>query len=72
MLAPIAQGQVVGKITYNIDGIEYSSNLIASHSVEKSGFLTKIIQILLIILILFFLYKLLFEDHPKKKYYRKK
>ena len=48
LLAPIAQGQIVGKIIYNIDGVEYSSNLIASHSVEKSGFLTKIVQILLI------------------------
>lgn len=72
LLAPIAQGQVVGKITYNIDGIEYSSDLVASHSVEESGFLTKIIQILLIILILFFLYKLLFDSNTNKKYHRKK
>lgn len=72
LLAPIAQGQVVGKIVYNIDGIEYASYLVASHSVEKSGFLTSIVQILLIVLILFFLYKLLFENHPKKKFYRKK
>lgn len=72
LLAPIAQGQVVGKIVYNIDGIEYSSDLIASHSVEKSGFLTLVVQVLLIVLILFFLYKLLFEGYPKKKFYRKK
>ena len=26
LMAPISQGQVVGKIVYNIDGIEYSSN----------------------------------------------
>lgn len=69
---PIAQGQVVGKIIYTIDGIEYSSDLIASHSVEKSGFLKLAIQIFMIVLILFFLYKLLFEDYMKKKYYRKK
>lgn len=72
LLAPIAQGQVVGRIVYNIDGIEYASDLVASHSVEKSGFLTSIVQILLIVLILFFLYKLLFENHPKKNFYRKK
>lgn len=72
LLAPIAQGQVVGKIVYNIDGIEYSSDLIASHSVEKSGFLTLIVQIFLIVLILFLLYKLLFEDYKKKTYYRRK
>ena len=72
LLAPIAQGQVVGKIVYNIDGIEYSSDLVASHSVEKSGFLTLLVQILLIILILFFLYKLLFGDRKKKSYHRRR
>lgn len=68
--APLAQGKVIGKIIYNIDGIEYSADLTASHSVEKSGHVKLIIQILLIILILFFLYKLLFENHPKKKHYK--
>ncbi len=71
LLAPIATGEIVGKITYNIDGIEYSSDLLASHSVEKSGFLTLIIQIVMIILILFFLYKLLFDSNTNKKIYRK-
>lgn len=72
LFAPIAQGQVVGKISYNIDGIEYSSDLIASHNVEISGLWTLFIQILLIIFILFFLYKLLFENDSGKKNYRKK
>ena len=70
LMAPISQGQVVGKIVYNIDGIEYSSDLIASHSVKKSGFLTLIIQIVLIVFILFLLYKLLFENNKNKKIYR--
>lgn len=72
LMAPISQGQVVGKIVYNIGGIEYSSDLIASHSVKKSGFLTLIVQIFLIVLILFLLYKLLFENNKNKKIYRKK
>lgn len=72
LFAPISQGKVVGSITYNIDGIKYSSDLIASHNVETSKHVNLIIQILMVILILFFLYKLLFEDYPKKKYYRKK
>lgn len=68
LFAPIAQGSVVGKITYNIDGIQYSSDLYASHSVEKSSFLTLSVQLLLIFLILFFLYKLLFGiDSGKMK-----
>lgn len=65
--APIAQGQILGKLVYNIDNIEYSSDLIAAHSVEKSNFFKLIIQILLIFLILYFLYKLLFGSDLKKK-----
>lgn len=72
LFAPIAQGQVVGKITYAIDGIQYSSNLLASHSVEQSGFITIVVQIILVILILFLLYKLLFDSNSNKKSYRKK
>ena len=72
LLAPISQGQIVGKIVYNIDGIEYSSDLIASHSVEKSNFLMLVVQIVFIVLILFLLYKLLFKKNNRKKYYRKK
>ena len=53
LFAPIAQGQVVGKITYTIDGIQYSSNLLASHSVEQSGFITIVVQIILVILIIY-------------------
>lgn len=72
LFAPIAQGQVVGKITYTIDGMQYSSNLLASHSVEQSGFITIVVQIILVIIILFLLYKLLFDSNSNKKSYRKK
>lgn len=72
LFAPIAQGQVVGKITYTIDGIQYSSNLLTSHSVEQSGFITIVVQIILVILILFLLYKLLFDSNSNKKSHRKK
>lgn len=34
--APIEEGTVLGKITYNIEGVQYSTDLIASHNVEKS------------------------------------
>ena len=69
--APISQGQIIGKIVYTIDEIEYSTDLIASHSVKKSNFLILIVQILLIILILFFLYKLLFDNNFEKMFFRK-
>ena len=71
--APIAQGDTIGKIVYEIDGITYSSDLKASHNVEKSDSMTLLIQIIMIIFILFLLYKLLFDNKKNsKKNYNKK
>lgn len=69
--APIAQGQVIGKIIYKVDDIEYSSNLLASHSVEKSSFTKLSIQIIMIIFILYLLYKLLLGKSNKKNFFYK-
>ena len=35
--APISQGDILGKVTYSINGVNYTTNLIASHDVEKSN-----------------------------------
>lgn len=70
--APIAQGKTIGKIIYEIDGITYTSDLKASHNVEKSSFMTLLIQIIMIILILYLLYKLLFDNNNSRKKYNKK
>ena len=65
--APITQGDTLGKMTYTIEGIEYTTNLVASHSVEKDNSLFFFIQIVLIGIILFILYKLLFTNNKTKK-----
>ena len=65
--APIEQGSVIGKITYIIDDIEYSSNLIASHNVEQSKLLSYILYISFGIILLIFLYEIFFSDKRKKK-----
>lgn len=73
--APIAQGTVLGKITYNIEGIDYSSDLVASNNVEKSNILILIIQIILAIFVLIILSKLLswkfFNKRGNSKRYKK-
>lgn len=55
--APIEEGEILGNITYTIDGITYQTDLIASHSVEKSKLLIYSIElgigILLFIIICF-------------------
>lgn len=69
LIAPIPQGTVVGKITYNIDNVEYSSDLITSHSVEKSDSIILIIQVIAVVLILLLLYKLLFNNNSDSTIY---
>lgn len=62
--APISAGSTIGKISYTINGEEYSSELIAKNSVTASGFLPVLLRILLIFVTLYLLYLLL---KPKKK-----
>lgn len=70
--APITEGDVLGKITYTIDGTEYSSDLIASHSVEEFDPVTVMKQIILAILVLFILSKLFSNKKKSKKRNSKK
>ena len=57
--APISEGAVVGKITYNINGENYFTDLVAGNSVIRSDIKTLIVQIVLAILFLCILTKLL-------------
>ena len=52
MLAPIAQGQVVGSITYTIDGVDYKSDLIATHDVYSSNVMNVILALFAIFAVL--------------------
>lgn len=55
MTAPIAKDAVVGKISYEIDGDVFSTDLIAESDVEASNLETIIFRALLIFLILYLL-----------------
>lgn len=65
--APIKQGDVVGTVTYNIEGIEYTSDLIASHSVKKWTFVKLLLEIILLVTTLYIVYYLIFKKNTKKK-----
>ena len=58
--APIDEGTTLGKIKYTINGVDYETDLIASHSVIKSKFLDYIFYIILAILVLLIIYKTFF------------
>lgn len=67
IIAPIQEGSVLGKITYNIDNFEYSTDLIASHSVEEFDVLALLWQIVLALFVLFILTKLILRKKKFKK-----
>lgn len=66
LFAPIAKGQVVGTITYTIDNIDYSSELIASHDVYSSSVMDIILMLLCVFLVLLLLVTVLSISKNKK------
>lgn len=61
--APIYEGTVLGTVTYNIDGISYKANLIASHSVEKSKLVLYSLYAIAGVAILILFVRILFRGH---------
>ena len=65
--APIFKGDVLGKVTYSINGVNYTTNLIASHDVEESNVLTYLILGLIIIIFIFIIWIIIFFKKRKIK-----
>ena len=65
--APIAKDTVLGKISYNIDGIVYESDLIAENDVIKSNLLEIIFQIIFAIIVLILIAEILSHKNFKNK-----
>lgn len=70
--APISENAVIGKITYEVDGNTYTSNLLAGGNVVESNAFNTFLTIASIILVLFLLFKLLKSNNKKKKRRKKK
>lgn len=62
--APIEEGQTLGKISYNVNGITYTTDLIAANSVEKSKILLYIFYVLGLLFILILIYKIFIHKKP--------
>ena len=56
--APINTNDVIGKVTYTIDNIDYTCNLLASHDVEKINYGNYILYGFSFLIISFILYEL--------------
>ena len=69
--APIAQDTILGTISYDIDGSNYSCNLLASHEVYKNQFTKTAMELALLLIFLILLSKFL-KRKKRRKNYRKK
>lgn len=69
--APIAQDTILGTISYDIDGSNYSCNLLASHEVYKNQFTKTAMELALFLIFLILLSKFL-KRKKRRKNYRKK
>ena len=70
IIAPIAKGEVLGTITYVVDDIEYKSELLAEHDVEKFDITFELIVTGVFLLIIGFL--LLVSRELSSRNYKKK
>lgn len=61
--APIEEGTVLGKVKYSVDGVEYTTDLIASHHVKKSEILTYIFYACILIITILLIYGIFFHKN---------
>lgn len=66
ILAPIEEGDVLGKITYSINGVDYTTDVIASHLVEESKLLSYILYAGIIFIFLFLIYEAFFKRKKRR------
>ncbi len=65
--APISKGSIIGKISYTIEDITYSTDLIAGNDVIELKFLENFVKILIALFILFLIYKIIRPSKSKRK-----
>jgi D-alanyl-D-alanine carboxypeptidase (penicillin-binding protein 5/6) len=66
--APITKGSVIGKVTYTVDGIKYTTNLIAGQDILASSVTSIIIKIILVVFALYILKSIVtFSNKGSKK-----
>ena len=70
--APISKGSIIGKISYTVEDITYSTDLIAGNDVIELKFLENFVKILIALFILFLIYKIIRPSKSKRKKYNSK
>ena len=65
--APIKSGEKLGTLSYSLNGITYSANLIAANDVNASHIVLKFIIIFIVLFLLLIIYKLRISNLKKKR-----
>lgn len=65
--APIIEGTVLGSLSYTVNGITYTQNLIANNDVKSSHLVLKFVIFFITIFVLLILYKLRISKLKKKR-----
>lgn len=55
--APLTKGEVLGTLSYNVEGINYSANLVANNDVKKSRFFIRCLEFVFILFIVWLYFK---------------
>lgn len=67
LFAPISEGTILGSISYDIDGVNYSCNLVAAHTVYSNNLLKTAMELAILIIALILFAKFLkFKKRTKK------
>ena len=72
IIAPIKANDIIGTVTYNIDGLTYSSNLLAKNEVTASKSFENLLKILFGIVIIIIVFELMYTKKKNKKKRNKK
>lgn len=64
--APITQGDVLGSVVYTVDGIQYTSDIVATHNVEASQLLQFVLQIGGLFIVLLITFRIFFSNRKKE------
>lgn len=65
--APIDEGTVIGTAVYDVDGVQYSTNLVASHYVEESKVLEIVLKIGILIVVILLIFEIFHTKNRKSK-----
>lgn len=69
--APISANSILGTVTFNIDGLTYSSNLLAKNDVKVTTYLKNLLKIIFAFVILIIVFELMYSKKKKKNNKRK-